>query len=107
MGHQTNYVFVEITDTYHEYILLTKITAAQNEVAHIYYKVCGLYFMAVIFAATLYRSASANSAVIYVTAARVSLTVRQRTQVSSLRCYYSLSKLNKVNNGAFSFPFCC
>ena len=33
--------------------LLTKITAAQNEVALSYHKVRGLYFLAVIFAATI------------------------------------------------------
>ena len=34
-------------------ILLAKTTAAQNEVALIYHRVCGLYFLAVIFAAPL------------------------------------------------------
>ena len=34
-------------------ILLNKITAAQNEVALSYLIVCGLYFMAVIFVATI------------------------------------------------------
>ena len=33
--------------------LLTKTTAAQNEVALIYYRMRGLYFVAVIFAATI------------------------------------------------------
>ena len=36
-------------------ILLTKITAAQNEVTLIYLRVRGLYFLAVIFAASIYR----------------------------------------------------
>ena len=35
------------------HILLTKTTAAQNEVALSYYRVRGLYFLAVAFAATL------------------------------------------------------
>ena len=35
------------------YILLTKATAAQNEVSHSYLKVRGLYYMAVVFAATI------------------------------------------------------
>ena len=35
-------------------ILLTKITAAQNKVALRHHKVHGLYFLAVIFAATIY-----------------------------------------------------
>ena len=34
-------------------ILLTKTTAAQNEVALSYHRVRGLYFMAVVFAATI------------------------------------------------------
>ena len=34
-------------------MLLTKTTAAQNEVALSYHSVCGLYFMAVVFAATI------------------------------------------------------
>ena len=34
-------------------ILLTKITAAQNEVALRYHRVRGLYFLAVIFATTI------------------------------------------------------
>ena len=37
----------------HRNILLTKITAAQNEVAHSYHSVRGLYFLAVVFAATI------------------------------------------------------
>ena len=36
-------------------ILLTKITAAQNEAALRYHTVCGLYFLAVIFAETVIR----------------------------------------------------
>ena len=35
-------------------ILLIKTTAAQNEVALTYHRVRGLYFLAVIFAATIY-----------------------------------------------------
>ena len=35
-------------------ILLTKTAAAQNEVALSYHKVRGLYFLAVVFAATIY-----------------------------------------------------
>ena len=35
------------------YRLLTKITAAQNEVALTYHRVRGLYFLAVIFGATV------------------------------------------------------
>ena len=35
-------------------ILLTKTTAAQNEVALSYHRVRGLYFLAVIFVATIY-----------------------------------------------------
>ena len=35
-------------------ILLTKTTTAQNEVALSYHPVRGLYFMAVIFATTIY-----------------------------------------------------
>ena len=35
------------------YILLTKITAAQNEVALSYHRVRGLYFLAVVFSATI------------------------------------------------------
>ena len=35
-------------------ILLTKTTAAQNEVALSYHKVRGIYFLAVFFAATIY-----------------------------------------------------
>ena len=34
-------------------ILLTKTTAAQNEVELSYYKVRGLYYLAVVFAATI------------------------------------------------------
>ena len=34
-------------------ILAAKITAAQNEVVLSYHRVCGLYFVAVIFAATI------------------------------------------------------
>ena len=34
-------------------ILLTKITAAQNEVVLSYHRVRGLYFLAIIFAVTL------------------------------------------------------
>ena len=34
-------------------ILPTKITTAQNGVAHSYHRVRGLYFLAVIFAATI------------------------------------------------------
>ena len=34
-------------------ILLTKTTAAQNEVAHSYHNVLGLYFLALVFAATI------------------------------------------------------
>ena len=34
-------------------IFLTKITATENEVALSYYRVCRLYFLAVIFAATI------------------------------------------------------
>ena len=37
-------------------ILLTKITAAQNEVALSYHRVRGLYFLAAIFAATIVHS---------------------------------------------------
>ena len=37
----------------HTYILLTKVTATQNEVTLRYHRVCGLYFLAVIFAATI------------------------------------------------------
>ena len=35
------------------YLLLTKTTDAQNEVAHSYHKVREFYFLAVVFAATL------------------------------------------------------
>ena len=35
------------------YILLTEITAVQNEIALSYHKVQGLYFLEVIFAATI------------------------------------------------------
>ena len=35
-------------------IVATKTTAAQNEVALSYHKVCGLYFLAVVFAATIF-----------------------------------------------------
>ena len=34
-------------------ILLTKTTAAQNEIALSYHRVRGLYFLAVVFAATI------------------------------------------------------
>ena len=34
-------------------ILLTKITATQNEVELSYHTVCGLYFLAVVFAVTI------------------------------------------------------
>ena len=40
---------------YTSIILLTKITAAQNEGALSYHRVRGLYFMAVVFAATIYN----------------------------------------------------
>ena len=41
--------------TYRVYItLLTKATAAQNEVALSYHRVRGLYFLAVVFVATIY-----------------------------------------------------
>ena len=40
---------------YEEYILLTKINAVQNEVALCYRKVRGLYFLVVIFTATVYQ----------------------------------------------------
>ena len=35
-------------------LLLTKITVAQNEVALSYHRVRGLYFLVVVFAATIY-----------------------------------------------------
>ena len=35
-------------------MLLTKTTAAQNEVALRYYRVRGLYFLAVVFVTTIY-----------------------------------------------------
>ena len=38
-----------------EYIPLTKITAAQNEVALSYHRVRGLYFLSAIFEATYSR----------------------------------------------------
>ena len=38
-----------------QYILLTKTTTAQTEVTLSYHRVRGLYFLAVIFAATMYR----------------------------------------------------
>ena len=41
-------------------ILLTKITAAQNEVALSYHRVGGLYFLAVIFALTLIMTGAAT-----------------------------------------------
>ena len=34
-------------------ILLTKTTAAQNEAALSYHRMCGLYFLAVVFVATI------------------------------------------------------
>ena len=37
-------------------ILLTKTIAAQNEAAHSYHKVRGLYFLAVVFAATIHHT---------------------------------------------------
>ena len=37
-------------------ILLTKITVVQNEAALSYHRVRGLYFLAVVFAATVYDS---------------------------------------------------
>ena len=37
------------------YIFLTKTTAAQKEVAISYYRVRGLYFQAVVFAATIFN----------------------------------------------------
>ena len=42
------------TRTYCTCILLTKTTAAQTEDAHSYYRVRGLYFLAVVFVATIY-----------------------------------------------------
>ena len=47
--------FLEVprTDSY-KTILLTKITAAQNEVALIYHRVLGLYFLTVFFTARSY-----------------------------------------------------
>ena len=38
-------------------ILLTKTTAVQNEVALSYYRVSGLYFLVVVFAATIVHTA--------------------------------------------------
>ena len=38
---------------YYDTILLTKTTAAQNEVALSYHRVRGLYFLAVVFVATI------------------------------------------------------
>ena len=35
-------------------IPLTKTTAAQTELALSYYRVCGLYFLTVVFVATIY-----------------------------------------------------
>ena len=35
--------------SWYDIILLTKTTAAQNEDALSYYRVCGLYFLAVVF----------------------------------------------------------
>ena len=40
--------------SHEESILLTKIAAAQNEVALSYHRVRGLYFLAVIFATTIF-----------------------------------------------------
>ena len=37
----------------HVNIILTKTTAAQNEVVLSYHRVCGLYFLAVVFEATI------------------------------------------------------
>ena len=45
--------FNNIIKAIRSYILLTKTTAARNEVALIYHKVRGLYFLAVVFAANL------------------------------------------------------
>ena len=46
-----NFVLIEFAK--HTPILLTKITAAQNEVALSYHSVRGLYFLAVVFAVTV------------------------------------------------------
>ena len=40
-----------------QYICLTKTTAAKNEVALSYRRVRGLYFLAVVFAATIFTFA--------------------------------------------------
>ena len=50
MSHGAAYYLYEI------HILLTKTTAAQREVALSYCRLRGLYFLAVVFAATIVRS---------------------------------------------------
>ena len=48
--------YISSTNTFYcrkSYILLTKTTAAQNEVALSYHRVRGLYFLAVVFVATI------------------------------------------------------
>ena len=45
-----------LSKAFRTYILITKTTAAQNEVALSYHKLRGLYFLAIIFAATIIRT---------------------------------------------------
>ena len=51
-------------------ILLTKTNAAQNEVALRYYRVRGLYFLAVVFVTTVYQN----------------LSTKDRSSSAELRC---------------------
>ena len=49
----------------HTYILLTKKTAAQNEVALSYHRVRGLYFLAVVFAATIVAMVTTLQSIVF------------------------------------------
>ena len=46
-------------------ILLAKTTAAQNKVALTYYRVCGLYFLAVVFVRSIVNTVKTSSVLSY------------------------------------------